>query len=567
MLPLAFAVALGVLGQPARTDPISDEKPARPATTATALPLPRVPSPSAPIEGRKAADPARSIDSAAGASAGAPRRDEAGAPASGGADETLRGLPINLATALQLAGVRPLDIAAATAQVRQGLALLLQAKVLWVPTLNGGIDYNRHDGVQQNIFSGELFQKGRQSFFVGGGPSLFVGLADAIYEPLSAKRVVAARQANLQAARNDALLGVSQAYFVLQDARGRVIGAEATIVRARHLVDLTVGLSPGLIAPLEINRARAELESLRQTREVAIRDWRVASADLAEILLLEPETLLEPIEPPFLQVSFIQADQTAAELIAVALENRPEIASQRELLIATNQRLRQEQTRPFLPNLVIVSPTTATGLLAAGNLAAGPNQFMNENRHAANFEVAAVWQLRNGGLGNLGRIRQRRAEQDLAAIEVTRTLFRVRAEVSQALARLQTAWARVPQTEEGLRQATESADKNFIGLRETTRPAGELLRLVVRPQEVVAALIALNLAFEQYSAAVNEYNASQFALYRALGQPAQWITSQPGAPRHAPVPGPADARAAPRAPADRMAPRAVPAPVPGAHPD
>ena len=47
------------------------------------------------------------------------------------------------------------------------------------------------------------------------------------------------------------------------------------------------------------------------------------------------------------------------------------------------------------------------------------------------------------------------------------------------------------ETEEGLRQAIESADKNFIGLRETTRPAGELLRLVVRPQEVVAALIAL----------------------------------------------------------------------------
>jgi outer membrane protein TolC len=109
---------------------------------------------------------------------------------------------------------------------------------------------------------------------------------------------------------------------------------------------------------------------------------------------------------------------------------------------------------------------------------------------------------------------------------VTRTLFRVRAEVQQALARLQTSRARIPQTEEGLRQAIESADKNFIGLRETTRPAGELLRLVVRPQEVVAALIALELAFEQYSAAINEYNTAQFLLYRAIGQPAQWVTSR-----------------------------------------
>ena len=129
----------------------------------------------------------------------------------------------------------------------------------------------------------------------------------------------------------------------------------------------------------------------------------------------------------------------------------------------------------------------------------------------------------------------RRAEQDLASIDVTRILFRVRSEVAQALARLQTAWARVPQTKMGLIQATESADKNFIGLRETTRPAGELLRVVVRPQEDVAALIALNLAFEQYSAAVNQYNAAQFELYRGSrpASPVGYFTGRCGRPNEA----------------------------------
>jgi outer membrane protein TolC len=426
-----------------------------------------------------------------------------------------------------LAGVNPLDIAAATVQVQQGLALLLQAKVLWIPTLNAGIDYYRHDGFQQNLFTGAMFQKGLQSFFVGGGPSLNVALTDAIFEPLAARRVVAAREANVQAARNDALLTVTQAYFVLQEARGRLVGVDATIVRAQKLVDLAEGLAPALIAPLEINRARAELQSLRQAREIAIQDWRVASASLAQILLLDPEILLEPIEPPFIEITMIPADQTAAELVPVAINNRPEIASQRELLAAAEMRLRQEKKRPFLPSMIITSPSTTTGLLAAGNFAGGANGELTGNGHSASFAVAAVWQLQNGGIGNIGLIRQRRAEQDLAAIDVTRTLFRVRAEVAQALARLQAAKARVPQTEVGLRQATESADKNFIGLRETTRPAGELLRLVVRPQEDVAALIALNLAFEQYSAAVNQQNAAQFELYRALGQPAQWVTSRP----------------------------------------
>src|SRR5262249_53941442 len=133
-------------------------------------------------------------------------------------------------------------------------------------------------------------------------------------------------------------------------------------------------------------------------------------------------------------------------------------------------------------------------------------------------------------------------EQEVASIELTRTIFRVKAEVSQALARLQTARVRVVETAEEVRQAIESADKNFVGLRETARPAGELLRLVVRPQEVVAAIIALYSAYQDYSGAVNEYNTAQFDVYRAIGQPAQWVTSQSAS--HFPSPPPPEPAAA-----------------------
>jgi outer membrane protein TolC len=363
--------------------------------------------------------------------------------------------------------------------------------------------------------------------FAGGGPSLAVGLSDAIFAPLAAKRLVFSRQADLQTARNDVVFTVSQAFFDLQGARGRLLGTGASIVRAELLVNFARGLAPSLIAPLEINRAQTELQSLRQTQQLAIRDWRVASARLAEVLLLEPETLLEPIEPPFLQVTLVPADQSLADLIPVALNNRPEIASRRELVAVATQVLREEKWRPLLPTLIVTSPATTTGLLAAGNFSAGANSSLNSSGGRIDIELAAVWQLQNGGVGNVGRIKQRRAEQELASVEFTRTVYRVKSEVSQAVARLQTARVRVVETEEGVRQAIESADKNFIGLRETTRPAGEILRLIVRPQEVVAAIIALNTAYEQYAAAVNEYNVAQFEVYRSLGQPAQWVTSQP----------------------------------------
>ena len=177
-----------------------------------------------------------------------------------------RGLPINLAAALQLAGVQPLDIAAATVEVQQGCGIA-SGQGLWIPNLNAGVDYARHDGVQQNIFTGGLFQQGRQSFFVGGGPSLNVALTDAIYEPLPPGGWSPRARPTSRPRATTCSLAVSQAYFVLQEARGRLVGVEATIVRAQRLVDLAVGLAPALIAPLEINRAKAELQSLKQTRE------------------------------------------------------------------------------------------------------------------------------------------------------------------------------------------------------------------------------------------------------------------------------------------------------------
>jgi outer membrane protein TolC len=474
----------------------------------------------------------------------------------GGMDAAMpKGMPINLATAMQLSGATPLDIAAAIAQVERALAQQLQAKVLWVPNANGGVDYFRHDGVAQNLFKGTNFQLGRQTFMVGGGPSLWVGLTDAIYQPLAARQVVNARKADLQAARNNALYDVAQSFFNVQAARGRLAGTGASVTRAEMLVDFATALAPSLIAPLEINRAKAELQSLRQTQQAAIRDWRVASAKLAEILLLDPATLFEPIEPPFLQVTFISPDNSAADLMPVALNNRPEIASQRDQLIAAEQILRQEKHRPFLPQLVVISPATTTGLLPFGNFSAGAENKLNSNGQRGDIEVAAVWQLQNAGLGNIGRIRQSRAERDLQSIAVTRTLFQVRSELTQAVARLQTARVRVVENQEQVIQAIESADKNFIGLRETARPQGQLLRLIVRPQEVVAAIIELNTAYEQYSDAVSEYNTAQFEVYRALGQPAQWVTCQNGG-------GPVQYRAAATRPAAGSAVAARPAATP-----
>ena len=280
----------------------------------------------------------------------------------------------------------------------------LQAKALWIPNINGGVDYFRHDGVQQNIFTGENFRKGRQSFFVGGGPYLSVGLTDAIFAPLAARRVVAAREADLQTAQNDVLLQVTQAFFNLQASRGRILGIDASIERAEMLVNFARGLAPSLIAPLEINRAQTELQTLRQTQQVAIRDWRVASAQLAEVLLLDPETLLEPVEPPFLQVTLVPCDETPEDLVPIAVHNRPEIASRRELVAAAEQLLRREKNRPFLPSSIRPQPDDVHRPARGRQLLRRPQRCPEQQR------LADGHRARRGLAAPERRRRQRRAD-------------------------------------------------------------------------------------------------------------------------------------------------------------
>jgi hypothetical protein len=81
--------------------------------------------------------------------------------------------------------------------------------------------------------------------------------------------------------------------------------------------------------------------------------------------------------------------------------------------------------------------------------------------------------------------------------------------------------------------------KNFVGLGQT-RGAGNLLQLVIRPQEAVAAVQALAVAYADYYATVADYNRGQFRLYRALGAPAQALTAPCLAPA---AEAPADNRA------------------------
>src|SRR5204863_666319 len=89
-------------------------------------------------------------------------------------------LPINLPTALQLANIRPIDIALASERIRVAAAQLERAHVLWLPTVLLGVDYFRHDGQIQSV-EGNVFGTSKSSFMLGVGPAAVFAMTDAIF--------------------------------------------------------------------------------------------------------------------------------------------------------------------------------------------------------------------------------------------------------------------------------------------------------------------------------------------------------------------------------------------------
>ena len=305
----------------------------------------------------------------------------------------------------------------------------------------------------------------------------------------------------------------------MQQARGILAGNLDAVVKARELARRVGALGKGLAPPIEVQRVNALLANLEQQAASARQDWRFSSANLTRVLRLDPAAVVMGLEPPNLRVTMISPDEPVDALVPVGLTSRPELASQQAVVQATLTRLRQEKMRPLIPSLVLRSNSTPGQELGAGVYGTGSNG-VNSWTGRSDWDAEVVWEFKNLGFGNHGLVTQRRGEEHQALVELYRIQDQVAAEVVQAHAQVESATVRMRRAEAEVKAAVASYNGNLIGLSQTIR-LGEVLQLVNRPQEAVAALQQLQQAYIDHYTSVNDYNRAQFQLYRAMGYPAQ----------------------------------------------
>jgi outer membrane protein TolC len=416
-------------------------------------------------------------------------------------------LPLDLPTALQLANAANPTIALARTRVTEAYARLQQARVLWLPNLEAGPSYYRHDGLFQDTV-GNIIPVTKWNLFAGGGATASVETSEALFAPLIARKLVEAQSAAARGVTYDVQLQVANAYLDLLRAYGTLAVNAESLANASEILRLAEAAERNGLGrtPADANRARTEVEQRRQERIRVEGDIGARSARLTQLLLLDPSTRLRPAEQAVVPVALVPVETPLDDMIAAGLMNRPELAESRSLVAASLARWKQSRVAPLLPRL--------QASYLAGDFGGGMDDSTQRFGGRGDGTAQAVWTLHNFGAGDVARAQAARAQYSQANYHVMEIQAQVGAEISSAANIALSRERALEDAQKGVQQAEEM----WRRLRKWTVEVGFRAQQY-EAVELLLAEQALNQARLTYLGEVIEFNQAEFRLYWAMGQP------------------------------------------------
>jgi outer membrane protein TolC len=416
-------------------------------------------------------------------------------------------LSIDLPTALRLTNANNPTIALARERVAEAYAAERQADVAWLPNLQGGPNYQRHDGRDQTT-QGPIIEVSKQSLYVNGGAVLYWNTGDILFGPLVAQRLVEAQNAAAQATDANVQLSAASAYLDLLQANGALAINADSLARTKVMLDAAAAADKAALTKTaaDINRALAEYDLRREERIQLEGNANVASAHLAHLLLLQPTVILKPADFQIVPITLVPRDSNPDELLGIAFSSRPEIQEGQALSAAARARLRQAQLAPLLPHFDIS--------YYGGTFGGGVNSQMNDFGARSDGEADVYWELHNLGAGDAAQARLREAQLNETSYQLAEIRAQIGEEVTAAYRQVIAGLDSLHSAQQGVEQSLETWRRlraASFGL------AGQ--QHLYDPLEPLIAERDLNQARIAYLNAVIGYNRAEFQLYWALGQP------------------------------------------------
>jgi outer membrane protein TolC len=427
--------------------------------------------------------------------------------------------PIDLDTALRLAGVQNPELNVARQRVLEAVAMRQLAAARFLPSINPGTSYDAHNGNLQQS-NGNILSVNRSAVYVGAGadavaagtvniPGVFLGgnTAVVIFNYLESRQLVRQREFDNIAVRNQVFLRVALAFSELLRSEGRRAVALQAREEAQAIAKLTADYAvTGQGRYADANRAATDLQRREAYLKQVESELLTSSARLCQLLNLDPSIRLHPTDAYVVPHPLVPDPIAVGELIALGLLRRPELAAQRASVIQGLLLLDGAKALPF-------SPTIYLGY-SAGGFGGGSNlvrPIFGGFGGRSDFDAIAYWTIQNLGVGNVALIRGANANLRVRRFEQIEMLNRVREEVAEAYARTHARYAQIETNESAIQSGLLSFTQDLTRIRYRSRD--------VLPIELLNSFQLMANARIDYIDAIVDYNRAQFELYVALGQP------------------------------------------------
>jgi outer membrane protein TolC len=246
----------------------------------------------------------------------------------------------------------------------------------------------------------------------------------------------------------------------------------------------------------------------------------VASAELAQLVNLDPSLNLRTVGGALSTIELVDALVPLEELVVIANGRRPELASASAAIDRSRVRVRQEQTRVLFPTIMLGYSPGAFG--GNGNFVGGIPPFASITGRE-DYDVWCYWTAQNMGVGNVAQTRRQRGMLGQAMADRLRVLNEVRAQVAEAYNDAHAFLQRAEEAQLGLESSTSGFREDLNRQR-----SGEGL-----PLEVLNSVRLMATERQDLATAVVGYNEAQFRLFVALGQPPTCVRSS-SAPQNGP---------------------------------
>lgn len=425
---------------------------------------------------------------------------------------------INLPSALSMVGRDHPAVGLAQWKVQEAYATLDQAEVLWLPSIQTGFSFHKHDGNYQ-ASNGDIVDVNRSSmqFGLGAGatgagttpnPGIRAQfhLADAIFQPDIAQKTAWATCHAEKAVVNRQLRDVALAYIKLLDAHQQLRILDEVRNSTASLSKITddfAGAGQGLQA--DADRMRTELNLIDGRIAVAREQADVSSARLAYAISADPGLKIVPMDPTVVPIELVSLDTDQASLIRAGLSNRPELKELQALVAAACDRYQRQKYAPFVPSVLLG--------LSAGGFGGDTGTAINSVDDRYDFDAMVTWEIRNFGFGERSARRRTEAQVQQAMFRKVSLIDNVAREISEAHTQVVHRRERMAVTQMSIQSAQSSYDRNLSRIRNG----------VGLPIEVLQAVKALEMSRKAYLDAVINYNEAQFQLQWAMG----WKVSAP----------------------------------------